>query len=246
MKKIKLLFVIMTALFVINVNAFELNKTTGLVEVGGVALFEKGQKTNANVKGATLSDSEVITLTITKDLELTNGMGIKIMNMGDNFKLIIDNEVSYNVTERNDGIFISSTNVVMSGINDAKLTINPEEGSGIIVDGSSGLHIKDIELNVTTVRFGDGNVEVNETTQITDTAFYKNGEKVNIGESPKNDSEITPQYEPKQPDKTDNQSQDDSQRKDSFANITVYAIVAGLLIVCGIVVLLTTIKNQKK
>ena len=64
--------------------------------VGGKILYQKGQKTSEKVLG-TLFDENTMTLTLSSNLNIENGEGIKITDMGDEFNIIIDGTVTINL-----------------------------------------------------------------------------------------------------------------------------------------------------
>ncbi len=207
--------------------------------VGGKILYQKGQKTSEEVLG-TLFDENTMTLTLSSSLNIENGEGIKITDMGDEFTIIIDGNVTINLLERNDGIFINNTKVVINSNNEGSLKIVPVEGSGIIVEGTSELHIKRVGIDVVSIRFKEQVVDMSVNTNLTNTIFYKNGEEIRSSDVTIDDSHVdaeTPKAEESEPQ---------FKSRDSFGDVAVYAVVAGLLIVCGVVVLLVKVKNQNK
>ena len=244
MKNIKLLFIelLVFALGTVTVFAEGPKAESSLVSVDGTALYEKGNKTESTVEGVTF-DVDSLTLTITSLAKFEHKDGIKIYDMGDDFKIVIDGEVSYELNERNDGMFIKDTTVTMNQINNGSLTIKLEEGSGIIVEGEGVLHIGDVGLNVKSVRFKEGKVDVLNTAQVSETVFYLDGQEVELSTITKENTDVeTPAETPTNYEDTAPRFK----RRDSFKDVAVYAIIAGLLVVGGVVVLFITAKNQKK
>lgn len=243
MKKLKYVFIIALVfmLGLTNVFAEGPNPETSELVVGGKVLYQKGQKTDEFIPGASFDDTNM-TLLISSELN-TNGDGIKIIDMGDTFTLLVDGNVSYEVNERNDGIFINNTFVTIRTDNNGGLKITPSEGSGIVVDGSSELHIKNVGIDVVSVRFKDVIVDITDETNVSNTIFYKNDGEISLDDirlvTTENAVYETPQ-------ETTNDETPRFKRRDSFKDVAVYAIVAGLLVVGGIVVILMAVKNQKK
>ena len=241
MKKLKVLFVIALAfcLFTLNVKAEGPDPSNGQVIVDGVVLYEKGAKTSNSVQGVTL-DVENLTLTVNTEFTAPNGDGIKVLSMGNNFVIEFDGDVKYTLVERNDGLFISNSTVILRGVHDGGVTLTLAEGSGIIVEKEASLHVENIKLYVGTLRFGDGIVDIWNIADIGETKLYKNGE------------EIERVYVSIPPliveDDTANEpiTNNNIVKNDSFAKITVYTIIAGLFVVAAVVVLLMSSKSQKK
>ena len=178
MKNIKLLLVIalVFVLGITTVYAAGPNPDSSELVVGGKVLFQKGNKTEESLPGATYNVDNY-TLTLTGDLNIENGEGIKIIDMGDQFTIIIDGNVNMTLLERNDAMFIINTNVTIDSTNNGSLKASLEEGSGIIVEGNSELHIKNVGLDVTSIRYKEQVVEVLDISKITNTTFYKNNQE---------------------------------------------------------------------
>ncbi len=247
MKNIKLLFIalLVFVLGATSVNALEPHPENGSVIVDGVVLYEKGALTGNSYYGAYF-DLTTMTLTINGGFSATQKKGIEIIEMGDYFTILVDDDdVKIEVEDRYDGIYILNSEVTLKTTARGYIkVINNGKGKGIFVDGTSKLHVNGVGLEVGTVEYNQGSVEVWEDTAIVETKFIKNNQEVELIDVtvPKVVEEIVI-------DARDNQEtvigSKDSQRKDSLKDIAVYAVIAGLLIVGGITVLLITIKNQK-
>ncbi len=242
MKKLKVLFIISLAfcLFTLNVKAEGPDPSNGRLEVDGVVLYENGASTGKTVEGVTFN-TDNLTLTVSDKFTAPNGDGIKVFYMGNNFVIEFDGDVKYTLVERNDGLFIDNSTVIIRGVHEGGVTLTLAEGNGIVVNGNASLHVEDIKLYVGTLRFGDGIVDIWNTSDIGETKLYKNGEeieRVNVSVVPLIQEEPT----------TDENANTNNNvvKEDSFARISVYTIIAGLFVVAAVVVLLISAKNQKK
>jgi len=216
-------------------------ETSELV-VGGKVLYQRGQKTSEVIPGASFDDS-TMTLTLTGELNITNGEGIKIIDMGDVFNIMIDGNPKINLVERNDGLFIINTKVSIDSLNGGVLEVIPIEGSGIIVEGQSELHAKTVGLAVVSVRYTDAIVDITGNTSVIETTFYRDNQEEAIEDIRLVTTETTTI---EMPEDSTNKDKSNFKRRDSFSDVAVYAIVAGLLLVGGVVVILMAVKNQKK
>ena len=242
MKRIKyvLIIALVFMLGITNVFAEGPKPESSEVTVGGKVLYQKGQKITEELVGATFDDS-TMTLTLTSELNITNGEGIKVIDMGDEFNILVKGNVNINLLERNDGIFIVNTKVNIDSIEEGTLKIIPVEGSGIIVEGTSELHLKRIGLDAVSVRFKDQTVVASVYGNYNNTTYYRNGEEILTSDITISDPVPQTTEQPK-----DTESEPQYKRRDTFNSVSVYAIVAGILVVGGIIVLLVSVKNQKK
>ena len=240
MKKLLLVVISIVLLGVTSVYAAPNPESSELV-IDGKVLYQKGAKTSETVPGVTF-DEQSMTVVLSDGFAVANGEGLKIMNM-DSLTVKINSNITMNLLERADGLFIVNTKVTLDSDNNSKLVVVPEEGSGIIVDGDSELYIKSIGLDVVSIRFKDQKIEISDNAVLNSTKFYKDGNEVDassIVQSQEETQEVID--EPIEEPTTGETPQ--FKRRDSFGDIAVYAVVAGLIIVGGIAVLLIAVKNQ--
>jgi hypothetical protein len=121
------------------------------------------------------------------------------------------------------------------------LTIKSDKGSGIFSTGTSNLTIENISLNTNVIKYDQGTVKVWDNSQISSNVkFYKGDDEVSL-----DTLYVTPELQEDVviPDK---KSSYELKRRDSFSDIIVFVLIAGVLVAGAIIVLLVTIKNQKR
>jgi len=242
LRKIKLLVVALLA-FIIGVSyvsALDPHPENGALIVDDVILYNHSRKTNNNVEGV-LFDENAMALIISSDFESTSGKGIEVIEMGDHFDIYVDGAVSFEVKNENDGIYILNSDVTLKYKENSFLTIKSDKGAGIFSTGTSNLTIENISLNTNVIKYDQGTVKVWDNSQISSNAkFYKGDDEVSL-----DTLYVTPELQEDVviPDK---KSSYELKRRDSFSDIIVFVLIAGVLVAGAIIVLLVTIKNQKR